>query len=364
MLNVSIIVELLLLTAFKQAACFQHNTRYFGLNSNARNVRQEALLYCPNFILELRNKQKKPAFSSLAASSFNQENEEATITNSAPKIYKGPILSPDAEIVAGVTLAELGLDLCIAPSTIAPAGLGIFARVASFDDVYDIQQVTVPSMTLLCGYSRNGSFEAKDIGDKTVGFFLYSPNTAVFYNQQLVSIFDALLLAGSDSSSIDPQEVPGQGTLQLCGLAGHAITLLANDGNEIVDQIGIEPVDDGFARYFVPSGVNAAYNEVENEDPSNLYCIQNYGQFGNDLAWDYSNPPKSKEDYLMKSMEANALQLVWRMEFDAVQKCLRPSWPVTVIKHDATFDNKTDFMELGTQYGWAYWQATVELDKV
>jgi hypothetical protein len=38
-----------------------------------------------------------------------------------------PILEEPSDIIAGISLGELGLDLCVAPSTVAPGSLGLYA---------------------------------------------------------------------------------------------------------------------------------------------------------------------------------------------------------------------------------------------
>mmetsp|Transcript_36555 Transcript_36555/g.53537 ORF Transcript_36555/g.53537 Transcript_36555/m.53537 type:complete len:84 (-) Transcript_36555:456-707(-) len=69
--------------------------------------------------------------------------------------------------------------------------------------------------------------------------------------------------------------------------------------------------------------------------------------------------------YLQKN---NAVQLIWRLEYDTKTNCLIPTWPVSVItsmyEEGVEFTNEEEFMELGTQYGWNYWQAVVDLENV
>jgi hypothetical protein len=264
-----------------------------------------------------------------------------------PLLYHGPILPPETEIVAGISLGELALDVAIAPSTVMTTGLGLYVRLSD----PDIVSATIPSATLLCGYSRSGSFEPGDIGDKTVGFVIRSPLTAVFYERQLMSIVDALEMAARDDTS----------KKRGCGLVGHALQM--NENDEGGQDIQITPVDDGFPRYFVPQREDERTGSESGNDKEEL-SVQNFGQFCNDLAWDYSNPPSSPEEYASRSVVQNVVQLTWRLEYDSEINCLKPSWPVSVLKQDVTFTNKDVFMEVGTQYGWNYWQATVDLQKL
>jgi hypothetical protein len=205
-------------------------------------------------------------------------------------------------------------------------------------------------MQLLSGYSREGTFQSKDSGDKTVGFALAGPETAVFYERQLMSVLDALQLAA---------ESHGEGGA--CGLAGH---VLVQDNGEI-DVFG-DADDKDFKRYFVPALMNRENDdddqdeEVKEEDNMEI-GVANLGQFCNDLAWSYDDPPENKEDYDAISLEKNAIQLVWRLEFDVETNCLVPTWPVSVIADDMQFKNQV-FQELGTKYGWTYWQATIDME--
>ena len=266
-----------------------------------------------------------------------------------PRIYEGPVLSDPNEIIAGFALDELGLDLAVAPSEIAPGTYGLFVALGE-----GVESTTVPSMQLLSGYSREGTFQSKDSGDKTVGFALAGPETAVFFERQLMSVLDALQLAAEN-----------QGEGGACGLAGH---VLVQDENGEID-VFVDTEDADFKRYFVPALMNREnedeQDEGEQEDNDNAttmdISVANLGQFCNDLAWSYEDPPENKGDYDSISSEKNAIQLVWRLEFDTETNCLIPTWPVSVVADDLQFKNVA-FMELGTKYGWNYWQATVDVE--
>lgn len=269
-----------------------------------------------------------------------------------PRVYEGPVLSDPNAIVAGFSLDELGLDLAVAPSEIAPGTYGLFVALGE-----GVESTTVPSMQLLSGYSREGTFQSKDSGDKTVGFALAGPETAVFYERQLMSVLDALQLAAENN---------GEG--KACGLAGHV--LVQDDNGEI--DVFVDVDDTEFKRYFVPALMNRENGdadqdeEVKDDDDAEGEMeigVANLGQFCNDLAWSYDDPPENKEDYDAISLEKNAIQLVWRLEFDVETNCLVPTWPVSVIADDLQFKNQV-FQELGTKYGWTYWQATIDMEEL
>lgn len=287
----------------------------------------------------LKRPRNQPTTPLIAAA--HQHHGEGPLT---PRTYDGPILADPNEIVAGVSLAQLGLDLAVAPSTIAPGSLGLYVALSE-----GVEESTTPAMELLCGYSREGCFQTKDEGDKTVGFSLAGPETAVFYEQQLMSILDALELAAKEK---------GNGA---CGLAGHV--LVQDDENGEVN-VYVDSDDTEFKRYYVPALVNKeSGDDGDNADPQELeISVQNMGQFCNDLAWSYVSPPDTKEEY--DALEKNAVQLVWRLVYDPESKCLVPTWPVSVLADELVFKNSEAFMELGTKYGWGYWQATVDLESL
>jgi len=267
----------------------------------------------------------------------------SSMSMSQPEVYTGPFLSPiiseSEELTAGINLAELGIDLFIGPSAVSP-GLGLFVRCSE-----GIDSVTLPECTLLCGYAKSGSFGTKDLGDKTVGFSLRDGDTAVFYDKQLMTIGDALQKAAVER---------GDGS---CGLAGHDI-LLENEKVQILPTAAAPDGAADFARYFIPDLFNSDEGTTEDD-----LTIQNFGQFCNDLAWATEAPPATADEYTARSAAKNCVQLVWRLAFDEVSKCLVPSWPVSVLAYDKKFENQ-DFMEVGTRYGFGYWQATVDLDSL
>eukprot|EP00977_Amphora_coffeiformis_P011884 scaffold2914_cov178-Amphora_coffeaeformis.AAC.3 len=264
----------------------------------------------------------------------------------ATRVYDGPILPAANEIVAGFGLAELGLDLAVAPSVIVPGTYGLFVALSE-----GVESTTVPALQLLCGYAGRGggTFSSHDEGDKTVGFALAAPTTAVFFEQQLMSVMDALELAAGTM---------GNGA---CGLAGHV--LVQEEKDEV--EIFLDAENTDFKRFYVPALVNKEGQQQDSEQfpgIEQLLSVGNIGQFCNDLAWSYDDPPKTKQEYEERSLAKNAVQLVWRLEFDEESRCLVPTWPVSVLAQDMVFENADAFMELGTKYGWNYWQATIDME--
>ena len=284
-------------------------------------------------------RQRRLPISALGA--FTGEEKEDNISTDSALFYKGPVLQDPSQIVAGLALGELGLEIFVAPSTVVPNQLGLFAMLAE-----DTERVTLPALTLLCGYSREGTFRTKDEGDKTVGFSLGGSNTAVFFQQKLMSILDALELAASTTKD------------GACGLAGHVLEQDENGNVELYPDNNPE-----FQRYYVPALMNHEDKDnSDDNDPLENLSVQNFGQFCNDLAWNYDNPPTTKDEYMEASKQYNVVQLVWRLELNTNTNLLVPSWPVSVLARDVRFENTDELYELGTQYGWNYWQATVELD--
>jgi hypothetical protein len=246
-------------------------------------------------------------------------------------LYSGPIFDESIAkepMPAILQLLELGIDVAVGTSVVAPGQLGLFIRCSE-----SVETATIPEGTLLCGYGKPGSFQKLDVGDKTVGFLLRSSRTAIFWNRKLMEVGEALLWAASEL---------GNGT---CGLAGHELSW-----GEETDELIIQPVE-GFDRYFCP-------DSIQNDED---ITIQNLGQFSNDLAWNFLSPPKSHDSYEEEASLRNCIQLAWRLEFDVNSRCLIPSWPVSIFSRDVRFEND-EFMEVGTRYGWGYWQATVNLE--
>eukprot|EP00586_Coscinodiscus_wailesii_P018848 CAMPEP_0172514130 /NCGR_PEP_ID=MMETSP1066-20121228/257608_1 /TAXON_ID=671091 /ORGANISM="Coscinodiscus wailesii, Strain CCMP2513" /LENGTH=243 /DNA_ID=CAMNT_0013294665 /DNA_START=235 /DNA_END=963 /DNA_ORIENTATION=+ len=234
------------------------------------------------------------------------------------------------DIIAGISLPEIGIDLAIAPSKIAPQQMGLYLSLSP-----DVDSVALPALTLICGYSRTGTFHQNDVGDRTVGFSFSSSSiddTGVFYERQLMSIRDALEMA-AEMKGVEFGEVE---------LAGHVLVQLDEGRVELYPAVEYENDGGGFARHFVPDLVNKGLarsatsdsGDDNEESPSfgndNELSVQNFGQFCNDLAWSYTNPPQSATEYEKLSEKKNVVQLIWRLELDDENNVLKPSWPVSV----------------------------------
>ena len=289
------------------------------------------------------------------ASSSSAAASEDT-TPSPIRTFTGPVLlATDDQIVAGFEVQELGLDFIVAPSVVAaPSGsLGLFVVLSD-----GVTSTTLPALQLLCGYGggrQGGSFEYQDQGDKTVGFAMTSLDTAVVFEQEFMTLRQALQKAHPKNAKHDNDN---HAALEYCGLAGHVVLL--NEKGEM-DQVQVD-TDSDLARYFVP--INPLDKDSNHESStSSTINIQNLGQFCNDLAWSFTDPPASQAEYEERSRHANAVQLAWRLEYDPQSKSLIPTWPVSVLADDFIFQND-EVMELGTRYGWNYWQATVDFNKL
>jgi hypothetical protein len=219
----------------------------------------------------------------------------------------------------------------------------------------------------LCGYSREGTFDAEDEGDKTVGDLLAGPaaDTGVFYERRLMPVLDALQLAAETV-----------GFNNSCGLAGHALMQNEEMGEVevyVVEDTNVDSDDDdnddsnptALKRYFVPAVIN---NNQEGDDTDSDAdtdpSVHNFGQFCNGSAWSFQDPPLDVQHYNKASFANNIVHLAWRLEYEKESNSLVPSWPVSVLTNEVTFTNADVCMELGTRYGWNYCQASVDLDNM
>ena len=243
-MNSKLFLQIILGILSQQNFCLSFSNWQWASFSQKSKIRHERFKPKEQVQINLHNR---------ASRVFVSQNDE--ISNSA-KIYEGPILENFESIVSGLNLPEVGIDLAIAPSKVAPGQLGLFLSLAS-----DVDSVTLPALTLLCGYSRNGRFERKDEGDRTVGFAFSGPNaldnTAVFYERQLMSIKDALTMsAESEGKNFGDVE-----------LAGH---ILVQEDDNTVGLYPCEYEDDNesYKRFFLPDLLNGGL-ELDNEDEIN-----------------------------------------------------------------------------------------------
>lgn len=276
----------------------------------------------------------------LNLSSTQNDNIESDSDTNSDSIepYVGPI-SSIADMEGGIAISESALHVLVGPSLVAP-GRGLFLSIYNDmdeDEYIDmnsdfVEEVVIPQGTPLCGYAR-GIFSSEESGDKSVGF-LFSQDTPIFYEKQLMGIGDAIQLVrhgkekGSNSNN----------NKQL--LWGHIV-----DMDETSGEIkSIAPDQDLATRIFTPDG-------DENENEFAATCL---GMYANDLAYDPDIT--QKEEYLQNSQENNILQLIWRLAKDTETDMLVPTWPVVVAKKDFRLCNTVP-MEVGLQYGFEYWNS-------
>ena len=248
--------------------------------------------------------------------------------------FSGPVISGDddtttaAELLCSLELEELGLILSVAKSTVATGTLGLFCRISD-----TVDETTLPALTLLAGYAK-GQFHYQDQGDKTVGFSIVSMDAPVFFQRQLMTIEQALAASSCMTATESTEEVK---------LAGHDVYY-----DEEEEKIVVVPTNDPpFARYFVPN----------DDDEMN---VTNFGQYCNDRAFVTGIGPV---EYASRCETENCVRLAGRLEYDETAKMLKPSWPVSILSRDMMFCNREP-IELGTTYGWNYWNATIELDRL
>jgi hypothetical protein len=114
--------------------------------------------------------------------------------------YVGPV-GNFADIEGGIAVENLHLNVLAGPSLVAQ-GRGLFLCIYNELDVDEtdeeegetVEEVIIPQGTPLCGYSR-GYFSDAETGDKSVVFRFQEQSvhdTAVFYNQQLMTVVDAI----------------------------------------------------------------------------------------------------------------------------------------------------------------------------
>jgi hypothetical protein len=244
----------------------------------------------------------------------------------------------------GILVGELALQVLVGPSLVAP-GKGLF--VCIYDDIDDndeeggaVEEIVIPQGTPLCGYAR-GYFTDKEEGDKSVGF-MYRENsadvTAVFYNQQLMTLGEAIWNVYEERCAAG-----NTGSSEL--LFGHHVEI----NQDVLSPLGVDikPDTEFVSRIFIP---------VTKEEDQ--FAVTSLGVHANDLAYD-PNPDSNENQYLENSERNNILQLVWRLAKDEKTGMIVPTWPVVVARTDIRLLN-TIPMEVGLQYGYNYWDAVTK----
>ena len=126
----------------------------------------------------LRRILSVPPDSTLRMSSMTSDEGGCDDTFSSAVEYVGPLGQADA-MEAGCVVGNLGLEILIGPSRVAP-GRGLFIRVAAEEGV---DRVVLKQGTLISGYSKIGTWAQDWQGDKAVAFAFDSPDTAVVYDK-------------------------------------------------------------------------------------------------------------------------------------------------------------------------------------
>jgi hypothetical protein len=254
----------------------------------------------------------------------------------------------------GIAIAESALHVLVGPSLVANGRglfLAIYNDIDDMDDMDDdgnddgnddnddmVEEVIIPQGTPLCGYSK-GYFTSQEEGDKSVAF-LYTSDTLVFYNKQLMGISDAINMANLQHIG-NCDEI----------LWGHDVIMTIDNDNDndngdkkmCIKTIAPNPKIQ--SRIFIP---DAKENNNSEFAPT---CL---GMYSNDLAYDPNET--CKENYIKTSNENNILQLIWRLDLDTTKNILVPTWPVVVAKQDFRLCNTVP-MEVGLQYGFQYWKS-------
>lgn len=231
-------------------------------------------------------------------------------------------------IERGFDLQELGISLMVGKSTVCD-GRGLFLALAN----ETVMESTIPKGTILCGYSK-GEFKNYVEGDKTVGCFLSHPEAAVIFNKEIYSLLEVVeSVASVNFTTLNPSKLDEKISKVLLG---HLFSF-----NESKLSISLD-LSDNQNSFFVPFAI---------EDTNDL-SILNLGMFANDLAFSRDEKEMNEVSYKARSRESNILQLIWRLEWR--DQRLVPTWPVVVFVKDVIIRNHEP-IEVGLEYGWAYW---------
>jgi hypothetical protein len=223
-----------------------------------------------------------------------------------------PATADARSMEAVITLQKLGIEIAVGESLIAPGSRGLFARTLE-------HTVTLPAFTPLVDYAK-GAFVHAEAGDKTVAFALDSLDAAVVYEDQVMRLREAV--AAACEEGVDASDI----------IAGHTLLLDEAAGALVLCAESEEP----FPMYFVP-------HAQDEQQP----CSVVLGQYANDLAYSAADSLLDAAGYAAAAAQLNSLCLVWRLEREPQRQPVRlvPSWPVSVLSRDVTFDN-TDFKEV------------------
>jgi len=242
-----------------------------------------------------------------------------------PVSFQGPS-SSFAVMDGGFAATELGLVVMAGPSTVCD-GLGLYLALNE-----DTHSVVVPAGTVVCGYSKRGSFNTDAAtGDKTVGFGFHDATTGVVFEKKLQPLLEVL---GECSGDAQQQQQ------ERWRLAGHAVSGEGTDTRV------------GCTERLLYTPVAAA------REPASAFAPAEIGVYCNDLAYHLG---MTEESYLERAARLNVLELVWRLAPAAHDPgMLEPTWPVIIAAKDMFLDN-SEPREAGLSYGYGYWNAQQQL---
>ena len=269
--------------------------------------------------------------------------QASTMCKVPPPSYVGPTAEQLVNCIACIELPNAGIILEVADSLAAKdAGRGLFVRVM---DGFD--SVTLDENTVFCGYAFGELLHTAAPGegssrmeDTTVALSLSSSlpgglSTAVFFDNQVWTLSELLSAhAGEDAGE------------RVKSIAGHTAVFDEASGELVSLE---EDAEYEGPHYFVPTDVQPS--------PPALDAL---GHLANDLAVEPSGWGAGCGEattYYERSQSSNLLVLMHTLERHLeAPGTLRPTAPILTLARAVTFTNVAP-MELGVEYGHAYWDA-------
>ena len=304
-------------------------------------------------VIHVTTRRRHPLFPlSLSHNDSIEKRDEENRIHS----YVGPTFHLEfSEFVAGTAITEHSLQVLVGPSEVALGQMGLY--ISLYFETMDetLKETVIAEGTPLCGYGR-GYFTDQYLGDKSVGYSFegHADSFAVFYERELVSLDSAI------QRFIKKNHVSWDGQETRDIVCGHVLSLSTRSKDGILDKcMHIRPDPSFKPRIFVP--------EIS-EDTK--FTVSHLGMYANDFAYD----PEChlKQEYYMRSETNNVLDLAWRMTDGSPlypmdsselsspndkgknELMLIPTWPVVKLRSNLRIVNEVP-MELGLQYGFAYW---------
>lgn len=239
------------------------------------------------------------------------------------------------DMIAGIDIDELGLLVMVGPSLVCD-GFGIFMACSD-----DIDTVTLPGGTTICGYSK-GIFANYTDGDKTVNYLFSDPEQGVIFEKELMTLSNAIEIVHNRNNHSNINHI----------LLGHNVII--NKLNSLSNMtVTYDPSNQN--RYFIPNDPfinNENKPDSENNELTNDLIEEtiinigptNLGIFANDIAYK-KDQNMTLDSYLLNANNSNILELVWRLE--EKNNKLVPTWPVVILSKDVIFTNKEFPIEAG-----------------